>query len=81
MTHLHTSKTRGLALSLAWTFCVTADYLDPVGVHLIRVVELEVDILDDEGPDIVAKAVGIQVALQIVCQQIGAQRVRTHGQD
>jgi hypothetical protein len=33
-------------------------------VDLVRVIELEVDVLDDEGPDIVAEAVGIKVSLE-----------------
>lgn len=57
-------KTRDSALSLAWALRITADDLDSVGVNLIRIVELEVDILDDERPDIIAKAVGIEVALR-----------------
>lgn len=32
-------------------------------MDLVCVVELEVDILDDEGPDVVAEAVGVEVAL------------------
>lgn len=32
-------------------------------MDLVRVVELEVDVLDNEGPDVVAEAVGIEVAL------------------
>jgi hypothetical protein len=32
-------------------------------VDLVRVVELEVDVFDNEGPDVVAEAVGIEVAL------------------
>ena len=50
-------------LSLARTLCITADNLDAVGVDLVRVVELEVDVLDNEGPDVVTEAVGIEVAL------------------
>ena len=57
------SKARDSALDLAWTLRVTADDLDPVGVHLVRVVKLEVDILDNERPNVVAETVGIEVAL------------------
>lgn len=55
-------------LSLAWSFGVTADNLDTVGVNLVRVVELEVDILDNEGPDVVTEAVGIKMSLSMVHQ-------------
>lgn len=57
------SKTRGLALGLAWTLRVTANDLDPVGMHLVGIVELEVDVLDNECPYVVAEAVGIEVSL------------------
>jgi hypothetical protein len=36
-------------------------------VHLVRVVELEVDVLDDERPDVVAETVGVEVTLR-ACQ-------------
>jgi hypothetical protein len=52
------------ALDFAGALRVTADNLDSVGVDLVRVVELEVDILDNEGPNVVTEAVGIEVALQ-----------------
>lgn len=55
------------ALGLAWALRVTANNLDPVGVDLIRVVKLEVDILDNERPDVVAEAVGIQMSLRDAC--------------
>lgn len=34
-------------------------------MDLICIVELEVDILDDEGPDVVAEAVGVEVSLHV----------------
>jgi hypothetical protein len=52
------------ALGFAGTLRVTADDLDSVGVDLVRVVELEVDILNDERPNVVAETVGVEVALQ-----------------
>lgn len=33
-------------------------------MDLVRVVKLEVDVLDDEGPDVVAEAVRVEVALE-----------------
>jgi hypothetical protein len=32
-------------------------------MNLMGIVQLEVDVLDDEGPHIVAKAVGVKVSL------------------
>ena len=52
------------SLHLARALRVAADNLDAVGVDLVRVVELEVDVLDDEGPDVVAEAVRVEVALE-----------------
>lgn len=51
------------ALSLAGALRVTADDLDPVCMDLVCVVELEVDVFDDESPDIVAEAVGVEMSL------------------
>lgn len=45
------------------------------------VVELEVDILDDKGPNFVAKSVGIEVALGKACQSpklTPGSRIPTH---
>lgn len=33
-------------------------------MDLVRVVQLEVDVLDDEGPYVVAEAVGVEMSLQ-----------------
>ena len=41
----------------------TSDDFDLLGVELVLVVHLEVDVLDQEGPDFVAEAVGVEVAL------------------
>ena len=51
-------------LSFAGSLRVAADNLDAVGMDLLVVVQLEVDVLDDEGPDIVAESVGIEMSLQ-----------------
>lgn len=32
-------------------------------MDLVRIVEFEIDVLDDECPDVVAEAVGIEVTL------------------
>jgi hypothetical protein len=60
---LSAGKARDSALGFTRTLRVTADNLDPVGVDLVRVVELKVDVFDYKRPDIVAKTVGIEVAL------------------
>jgi hypothetical protein len=57
----HSRMKQGLCF--AGALRVAAHDLDTVGVDLAVVVELEVDFLDDEGPDVVAEAVGIEVAL------------------
>jgi hypothetical protein len=54
---------RCILLSLTWTLGVAADDLDPVGMDLVRVVELEVDVFDNKRPDIVAEAVRIKMSL------------------
>ena len=51
------------ALRLAGTLRVAADNLDPIGVDRVGIVQLEVDIFDDERPNIVTEAVGIEVPL------------------
>lgn len=63
---------RGARLCLAGTLRVAANNLDAVGVDLVRVVELEVDILDDKGPDVVAEAVRVEMALEYQSVQDGA---------
>jgi hypothetical protein len=50
-------------LSLTRALGVAANDLDPVGVDLVRIVELKVDVFDDECPDIVAEAVRIEMSL------------------
>lgn len=65
-------------LWLTRTLRVTADDLDSIGVNLVRVVELEVDVLDDEGPNIVTEAVGIEVALQT--QRISLRALSCHNE-
>ena len=42
---------------------VTANNLDFIGLDRVLVVEFEVHILDQEGPDFVAEAIGVQVTL------------------
>jgi hypothetical protein len=61
---LSAGQARDSALGFTRTLRVTADNLDPVGVDLVRVVELKVDVFDYECPDIIAETVGIEVTLQ-----------------
>lgn len=43
----------------------TANNLDLLSLDLLRIVQLEFDVLDDEGPDFVTEAVGVEMALYI----------------
>ena len=57
-------RARVSPLRLTRTLRVAADDLDAVGVDLIRVVELEVDVLDNERPDVITETIGVEMALQ-----------------
>jgi len=50
-------------LLLSGLLCIAAHDLDLLGLDITLIVELEVDILDEERPDFVAEAVGIQMTL------------------
>lgn len=50
-------------LGLSRTFAVAANNLDPVRLDSRLVIQLESDILDQEGPDIITEPVGVKVAL------------------
>lgn len=50
--------------SFARSLAVTADDLDLVRRDRGLVVQLECDVLDEEGPDIVAESVGVKVTLK-----------------
>lgn len=56
-------------LCLARALRVAADNFDPIGMYLVRVVELEIDIFDNESPHIVAEAVRIEMSLEKPFQQ------------
>ena len=59
-------------LNLTGAFCVAADDLDTVRMDLLVVIQLEVDVLDDKGPDVVAEAVGVEMSLRksaAVCER------------
>lgn len=51
------------ALDFARSLRITAHYLHSVCVNVGRVIELEVDILDNESPDFVAESVRIEMSL------------------
>ena len=42
---------------------LTCDDFDPLSLDIVGIVQLELDVLDDEGPDFVAETVGIKVSL------------------
>lgn len=53
-------------LSLLLSLRLTSNNLDLVRMKLLGVVvELKVDVLDDEGPDLVAKPINVEVALRM----------------
>lgn len=52
------------SLCFTRTFRIAADDLDAVGVDLMGVIQLEVNILDNEGPDVVAEAVCVKMSLR-----------------
>jgi hypothetical protein len=60
---LHNSFTDQVPLDLARPLGVAGDDLNFVRKELIRSICLEFDVLDEECPDIVAEAVGLEVSL------------------
>ena len=56
------------SLLLAGPLGVAADDLDLVRLDITRVVKLEVDILDQERPNLVAETVGIEMTLCLVTE-------------
>jgi hypothetical protein len=76
-----TGKTRSSALGLARTLRVTANNLDPIGMNLVGVIQLKVDVLDNEGPNVVAESVGVEVSLSghmLVCDASTPSRSQTN---
>lgn len=53
-----------LRLSFTGSLAVAANNLDPIRGERRLIVQLEGDIFNEECPDIVAKAVGIEMALK-----------------
>jgi phage gp45-like len=49
---------------LARLFAIHGHDLHFIRVQAGGIIELECDVFDDEGPDVVAKAVGVQMALR-----------------
>ena len=56
---------------------LTADNLDLINFNLLRIVELELDVFDDEGPHFVAEAVGVEMSLRRHVQQDEQVKVTT----
>lgn len=54
------------SLCFTRTFRIATDDLNAVGVDLVGIIELEVNILDNEGPDVIAEAVCVKMSLE--CQ-------------
>ena len=65
-----------MSSKLARALAVATHDLDLVGSEVTTVVELEVDIADQECPDIVAEAIGVEVALPILREIQSANQVR-----
>lgn len=57
----HTFETA--LLDLAGFLCIHGYNLDLIGVYVLLVLELEVDVLDNECPDVVAESIRVQTAL------------------
>lgn len=51
-------------LCFAWFLRIHCHNLDAIGVEVDGIIELEIDVFDYKCPNFVAKAVGIEVALQ-----------------
>ena len=49
--------------SLRLLLALAGDDLDSLGLDIVRVVQLELDVLDNEGPDLVAEPVGVEMTL------------------
>lgn len=63
LTHCQNSR-RAQQSGLSRPLGVAADNLDLLGLDGVLVVKFEVDILDQERPDFVAEAVGVQMTLE-----------------
>lgn len=49
--------------SLRLLLALAGNNLDSLSLDVVRVVQLELDVLDNEGPDLVAEAVGVEMSL------------------
>ena len=59
--------------------CIAAHNLDLLSLDVVLIVKLEINILDEECPDFVAEAVGIQMTLYTPRSvAIAGQSVRRH---
>lgn len=51
------------SLWITWLLRIAAHDFDFLGLHVVLVVKLEVDVFDEESPDVIAETIGIQMAL------------------
>lgn len=49
--------------SLRLLFALARNDFDLLGFNAVRIVQFELDVLDDERPDLIAEAVGVEVPL------------------
>lgn len=54
-----TCQVRASALCLSRALGIAANDLDSVGMDVVRIVKLEVNIFNNEGPDFIAETVGV----------------------
>ena len=51
-------------LRIPWSLCIAAHNFHLLGLHLALIVEFEINVLDKESPDVIAKPIRVQVALR-----------------
>lgn len=49
--------------SLSLLLALASNDLDFLGFNIVGIIQLELDVLDDERPDLVTEAVGVEVSL------------------
>lgn len=54
-----------MILLLSRPFCIAAYYLHLLGLNRLLIIELEVDVLDQKRPDLVAETISIEMALEM----------------
>lgn len=56
-----------------------ADNFDLLRMDIVLIIELEIDILDEESPNFVAKAICVQMTLLPICCQLETRKHRPRG--